>query len=82
MPLKSSPVPQGSVTAPRRVPKRSHSISRHMSKSAFSLSTRFTNTARARRRSSAAYQSLTVVGCGPSAASTTNRAVSHTLMAA
>lgn len=49
-------------------------MSRHISKSAFSLSTRFTNTARARRRSSAAYQSLTVVGCGPSAASTTNNA--------
>ena len=82
MPWKSPPVPQGSVTAPRRMPKRSRSISMHMAWSAFSLSTRLMKTARASRRSSAAYHSLTVVGCGPSAASTTNSAVSQTLIAA
>ena len=82
MPSKSSPSPQGRVTAPRRVPKRSCSRSIVVAKLASERDRRFTNTARARRRSSAAYQSLTVVGCGPASASTTNRAVSQTLIAA
>ena len=30
IPWKSDPVPQGRVTAPRRMPKRSRSISMHM----------------------------------------------------
>ena len=81
-PWNSGPSPIGRLTQPRRLPKRSSSIAIVVSKSVFSRSMRLTNRARARGSSSAAYQSLTVVGWGPSDASTTNRAVSATESAA
>ena len=81
MPAKASPVPMGMVTAPTRLPKRSLQASMALSKSDSGRSRRLMTTARAMDRSSAANHKRVVVVCGPSLASTTNRAVSAALMA-
>ena len=81
-PEKASPVPMGSVTAARRGPKCSFRLSSVVAKSASARSMRFTKTARARERSSAANQRRVVTAAGPPWASTTKSAVSQALMAA